>query len=219
MSEPDIRVDDEEGTVDTKVKNQIMNLRAMVDKDERNLYVDRLSDPRYNLNVQACNQYWGISVRQYLRGIKRLWNESAASVSGVSQYWEQTEIGREKLVPPDTDDYQFSLVEHSKRYSELQLKRMIGLPQEADLPEVKTKTFNGLNDVLAQNRIEATWVVTIDTTGPPPEHEQVTVSTVEPVPKHILENAVEAADNFLQQAGVGFDVVAEPYTADGEPGI
>lgn len=215
------QVQDDEGTVDRKTKEQILALRKQVDDDERALYVERMSDPQYNLTIPEANQYWGISVRQYLRGIKRLWNDDTTQpgVENVQTYWAELEIGDERLVPPDQDGYEFSLLARHHEYDDTQLRRALGLPRDADLPQPVTKTFNGLYSVLKTNRIEHTWVVTTDSSGPPPEHETIQLHVAMPVPKHILENAVEAADNFLQQAGLGFDVSAPPYRGGEEPGL
>jgi len=184
-----------------------------------------MTDPQTNITTSQANYYWGVSVRQYLRSVKRLWNDSAlesgghAAVDNVRHYWEQVPLGQTVLVPPDSDQYEFSLVEYSDEYDSQQLKRQIGLPAKADLPEPYKKTFRGLSSILDTNRVSHVWLVKTSTRGPPPEHETVRVEAVEPVPKHILENAVEATDNFLQSAGIGLDIAAEDYMADGEPGL
>jgi hypothetical protein len=207
-------VKNDEGLVDRKTKEQILGLRQQVDEDERTLYINRMSDPEYTVTIEEANQYWGISVRQYLRGIKRLWSEDTdAKIRNVEQYWQEQVIGTETLVPPDTRGYQFSLVAYSD-ISTGELRKHLGLPRGAELPEPQVKTFKGLHSVLSTNRIEHTWVVKTDTSGPPPRHETVQLQVAEPIPKHILENAVEAADNFLQQAGLGFEVGDKLATDD-----
>jgi len=47
----DVTIEDEEGVVDRKTKDHILNLRVQVDEDERALYVERASDPDANLTV------------------------------------------------------------------------------------------------------------------------------------------------------------------------
>lgn len=212
-------VKNDEGLVDRKTKEQILSLRQQVDEDERALYINRMSDPEYNVTPEQANQYWGISVRQYLRGIKRLWSDGGTSeIRNVHEYWEEEPIGSETLIPPDTRQHQFSLVAYSDA-SEGELRKHLGLPREAELPTPHTVTFNGLRSVLATNRIEHTWVVKTDTSGPPPRHESVRLQVEEPIPKHILENAVEAADNFLQQAGLGFETSAPDYMGGDSAGL
>lgn len=213
----EVTIEDEEGIVDRKVKEHVLNLRQQVDEDERLIYVERRSDPHNPLSVAEANQYWGITVRQFLRGIKRLWTKDKTAVTNVQKYWEEQKIGEETLIPPDKGDYRFSLTAYDQ-YSESELKRLIGLPKKSELPEPKTVEFHGLNSVLNQNRIQQTWLVKTDMRGPPPTHKSMTLSAEMPLPKHILENAVEAADNFLQQAGLGFEVGVPDWRST-EPGL
>lgn len=216
----EVTIDDEDGVVDKKTKEQILTLRKQVDDDERMLYVERMSDPQNSLSVAEANEYWGISVRQYLRGIKRLWNDKGdIHIKNVDHYWKQVELGTEKLVPPDKAGYPFSVVDKADDYSPAELKQYLGLPRRATLPEPQIARFLGLSSVLNESRLTHQWVVKTSMEGPPPMHETVTLSVEMPVPKHILENAVEAADNFLQQAGVGFDVGVPDYHGGEGPGI
>lgn len=216
----DVTIEDEDGVVDREVKKHVLSLRRQVDDDERSIYVEMVSDPAYDLTVDSANEFWGISVRQYLRGIKRLWGkEEKTDVRNVEKYWKKVNLGTEKLIPHDYAGYQFSLVAHADQYNDNELKRAIGLPRKADLPKPKKEEFKGLNSILSQNRIEASWVVQTKMTGPPPEHQSVTLHVEEPIPKHILENAVEAADTFLQQAGLGFEVGVPAYYGDNGPGL
>lgn len=212
---------DDENTVDRKIKNQILELRKVIDDDERRLYVDRMAEhPEYG-RMQA-DRDWGVSVRQYLRGIKRLWaDDESVPIKNVNHYWQEIPLhdSQEELYPPDTDGYRFSLVEYEDQYSEQALREAIGLDARVPLPEPHTVEFRGLQSVLGRDRIEHTWAIKVDASGPPRKHEIVRTSVAMPVPKYILENAVEAADNFLQQAGLGFDVAADPYEGGGDPGL
>lgn len=216
----EITVEDEEGVVDRKVKEQVLDLRSQIDEDERAIYVEMLSDPARSFTISDANRFWGVSVRQYLRGIKRLWgNTDATRVRSVGDYWQEMHLGTETLNPPDKGGYQFSLAAHLDTHPPDELKRAIGLPKRAELPKPEVVEFHGLDSILSQNRIEHTWVVKTDVSGPPPEHESVHLQVAEPIPKHILENAVEAADNFLQQAGLGFDVGVPDYHGGDTPGL
>jgi len=220
MTEEDknIQVPDDEGSVDEKVKTEILNLRKQVNEDERQLYINLMTDPETNLSTPQANYYWGISVRQYLRSVKRLWDDEEVeesqdtALNNVKKYWQELVIGEETLYPPDTDGYQFSLMRHAERYDDKTLKREIGIPANADLPQPYTETFQGLSSVLNANRISRTWIVKTKVRGPPSEHETVTPQAVKPVPKHVLENAIEAADNFLQSVGIGLDISDEHQT-------
>lgn len=211
-----VKVTDEEHSVDQQLKNQVLAIRKTVDEDERKLYVDRLRDPELPYSRQEANQDWGLSVRQYLRAIKRLWDD-AEQISGVPEYWRQMNLGTVTLVPPDADGYQFSAVTQDAPPADL--RRFIGLPRGVDLPEPYVYTFNGLKDILNTRIVSQSWTITVDNSGPPPAHKRVTVQDASVVPKPVLENAVEAADAFLQQAGLGFETSLPDYYGGTEPGI
>lgn len=217
---PTVTINDDDGVVDKATKEHILSLRKQIDDDERQLYVEaRAGHPR-GLDIEDANRYWGISVRQYLRGIKRLWDDDSdeTQVRKVHHYWGEREIGSVTLVPPDTQQYQFSIAERSD-LSDSQLRRRLGLPPQSELPRPHTEDFRGLRSVLDATTVSKQWVVTLDASGPPPEHEKGQLQREIPVPKHILEQAVEVADNFLQQAGIGFDTTVPDYMGGDEPGL
>lgn len=220
-----VQVTDEENSVDQKLKNQVLKLRQSVDEDERRLYVDRLRDPEMQYTRQAANQDWALSIRQYLRSMKRLWDDRG-DISGVGYYWagdknaagERLQLGSVELTPPDTQDRQFSMVAH-KDADPRELRRALRLPRGVELPEPYIRPFVGLSDVLNNKVVEKAWTVTVDDTGPPRAHETRVLPAAKPVPKHILEATVEAADAFLQQAGLGFETSLPDYMGGEEPGI
>jgi len=205
---PEYTVDDDEGYVDRQVKDHILNLRRQIDDDERRLYAERRADPTDSISVAEANHFWGLSIRQYLRGIKRLWGDDDTDVKGVDDYWDTVRLGRVTLTPPDKDGYPFSKVAQARDASSIDMKRQLGVPLTAELPEPKTTEFYGLRSVLDENRIRERWEVTVEADGPAMAHQTILLTREIPVPKHILENAVEAADNFLQQAGLGFSTGA-----------
>lgn len=216
----EVTVEDEEGVVDRKTKEHIMDLRKQVDNDERQIYIEGRAGHEAGLSMAEANRFWGLSVRQYLRGIKRLWDDDAKEeqVKRVGHYWSERDLGFVTIVPPDTPEYPFSIVEYDD-HDDHELRQAIGLPREASLPRPYTKHFVGLNSVLQTVQIHKRWVVTVDAAGPPPTHDQRVVEQRIPVPKDILEAAVEAADNFLQQAGVGFSTTVPDYMGGSEPGL
>lgn len=213
-----VQVTDEENGVDQQLKQQVLKLRETVDEDERALYVDRVRDREQHYTRTNANQDWALSIRQYLRSIKRLW-DNEGDIAGVQEYWQELPIGTVELAPPDAEGYQFSLVASRDAVSQSEMRRAIGLPRGADIPTVYREQFNGLSSVLNTRVVEHTWSITVDASGPPPSHRRVTVQAARPVPKHILENALEAADAFLQQAGLGFETSLPDYYGGTEAGI
>lgn len=215
----DARVKDEEGDVDRQTKQHLINLRKKVDEHELALYVEGRSDPKKNLSIVECNEYWKTVVRQYLRSIKRLWTgERKGDVQNAQHYWKEHQIGSVKLVPPDRHGYSFTQVSQMQ-LSDKKKRRLLGLPRGVKVPEPVSVDFNGLSSVVDKDRVEQAWSVCIDNTGPPLEHTNLQLQQSMPLPKHILENAVEAADVFLQQAGIGFEIGAPDYMGGEGPGI
>lgn len=218
--DPGIKVDDEEGIVDKKVKNHITDLRRQIDADERRLYVE-LPSERSDFGRREANLYWTTSVRQYLRAIKRLWagEEDKSSVDNVNLYWETRKIAQIPLVPPPTDGIDLRPY-YDGQLTRQQLIRKHDLPRDVDIPEPETKVFSGLQSVLETEAIQKQWTMKTNDGHSPSDVEYVTFRIEQPLPKEVLESAVEYADNFLQQAGVGFQTKAEPYMANKEePGL
>lgn len=218
-----VKIDGEDGDegIDTRIKTQILELRQVVDDDERRLFVDRVQEVPEYTRTQATLD-WGVSVRQYLRGIKRLWSDQEnVPIPNVEWYWKKLALhpkGTNTVAPPDKNGFRFSLVAQREDYNDEKLRRAIGLGRNGEIPEPYEIELYGLNSILHSKYIEHKWVITTHKTGPPPEHNTEDPQIQMPIPKEILENAVEAADNFLQQAGLGFDVSPEPYRAN-EPGL
>lgn len=213
--------DSDDEPIDAKIKHQVLKLRQIVNDDERRLYVDRVrTDPRYT--QFDANEDWQLSIRQYLREIKRLWPDGEdVPIPNIDYYWREIELSGEfELVPPDKNGFQFSVVENREHFgSDRELREAIGLGPHGDIPEPKTVKFTGLSSILEKQHIEKTWVITTHKDGAPPEHNTEVVSLTLPIPKHVLENAIEAADNFLQQTGLGFDITMPAYMGDGDPGL
>lgn len=212
---------DDDNHVDRKIKDQILELRKAIDEDERRLYVDRMQEhPQYTR--QHANRDWAISIRQYIRAIKRLWSDADdVPIKNVEYYWQEILLhdSAETIYPPNHNGFQFQLMQYADEYNERQLRQAIGMDRRGEFPKPYRVEFRGLQSILAKDRIEHTWVIKTHGEGPPPTHNIERPSISMPVPKHILENAVEAADNFLQQAGLGFNIKIPDYTGGEEPGI
>jgi hypothetical protein len=219
-----VHIEDEEGLVDRKTKNHILDLRKQIDNDERELFVEKATDPNVRLDPRQATQYWAVSVKQYLRGIKRLWHEDdetgeGSALDNVEYYWQEKQIGESfTLIPPDKDGYEFSIIAHPDTDADM-VRRMLDLPKEESVPQPHAVKIRGLDDILNREKISHTWTVYVDKRGAPPNWERKTLVNEQPLPKELLEDAVEVADNFLQQAGIGFEIAADDYTADDGPGL
>lgn len=202
-----IEINDEDGLVDKRTKQHIVNLRIEIDNDERELFVNWPKEqPQQYSELQAVQQ-WSVSVKQYLRAIKRLWHDEGdtSEVRNVDYYWQEKKIASYDLVPPDKDGYRFSLIGMQEMDAN-SIRRRIGLPQGAEVPKPVTISINGLEEVLNRDRISHSWTVYVDKSGAPPNWDDRTLTREIPLPRELLSDAVEVADDFLQQAGIGFKI-------------
>lgn len=222
QSGDDVHIEDEEGLVDRKTKNHILDLRKQIDVDERELFVEKATNPDIQLNPRQATQFWAVSIKQYLRGIKRLWHQDDDANNGISQvdyYWQEKQIGDGyTLVPPDKDGYEFSIIAYPE-VNPQGVRRQLNLPRDATVPEPVEVELHGLDDILNREMISHRWHVYVDKRGAPPTWSEVTLVNEQPLPKDLLEDAIEVADDFLQQAGIGFDIAADDYTAESGAGL
>lgn len=199
-------VEDKEGSVDQKLKTRIINARERVDEAEQAIFVEAATDPGISLSRDEQISVWGTVIRQFLRAIEPLLRDN--DVKKSTKYYEEIEIGEEVLYPPPTDGYDFTLI--SQFDDETNIRRALGLPRGVDLPEPKVIEFTGLKDIIETDGIlSQQWLVKVDNSGPPPEHEYVKPTVQRMVSKQIFENSVRQADQFLQQAGIGLDLGGE----------
>lgn len=195
---------DEEGTVDAAVKQRLINARERVDKAEDQVFVNAETDPQLQLSREDQVIVWSTTVKQYLRSIEPLLRSD--DVTAATEYYRENKIGTVRLVPPQTDGIPFDYAATTDD-PPAQVRRRLGLPRGVELPDPKREPFVGLKSVIeAPKVITARWRICVDDTGPPPTHEYVTPQVRKPVPKWVYEDALRAADQFLQQAGIGLEL-------------
>lgn len=197
------QVKDEEGQVDQEVKTRILESRTRVNEREDALFNGPLLEPELDISHEQAVISWGNTVRQFLRDIRPLLTND--DIRENEKYFENTEIGQMVLVPPDTGGYPFSKIATANR-PDAQLIRALNLPPGVSLPRPHTITFEGLRSVLEHDTtVSHQWRVCVDATGPPPEQEWLYPTAEQPVGRRIYEQAVQVADEFLQQAGIGME--------------
>lgn len=202
---------DEEGDVDKALKKRILQSHDRVDETEIALYRDAAVNPEVNLSEAEKAYIYGTTVKQFLRRIEPiLRTENVPNneyyYAGESADGDETlDLGAVTLVPPDTAGYQFSAVADTTA-DEGELRRRIGLPRGAEVPQPETVEFAGLQDVIEREAILThTWEVCVSNQGAPPNHECEYPAVRQPVPKHIYTEAMRAADMFLQDVGIGLE--------------
>jgi len=193
---------DEEGTVDSKVKDTILKARNRVDKARFELDVQEPMNPEVSLPEAQKVEIFSKMVKQFLIRIEPLL--SADSVKGNKTYYHGGDepLATFELVPPDTEGYRLSLVTQDKDAETL--RRMIGLPRGVELPEPMTVTFRGLKDIIEKPSVVShQWEVCTANQGAPPNWEYIYPVEQRMVPKSVYRDAMRDADQFLQEIGIG----------------
>lgn len=212
----DIQIKDEEEYVPKRVKKRILDSRERVNEREDELFTARVVDPEIDISEGQAVVAWGNTVKQFMRDIEVLLER--LDIESASHYLHDVHLGEVSLVPPDMRGYAFSRVV-DEQTDDAVLRQQLGLPRDAELPRPKGVPFNGLQSIIEREPIlQEQWRVCIDASGPPPAHQYLYPEVGQPVPKWIYENAIRAADRFLQDAGIGVDVKADPHFST-EPGL
>jgi hypothetical protein len=210
------QVVDEAGTIDEKVKRLIIDARSRVMEREDLLFVEAaLGGTRSEHELAAM---WATTVKQYLRVLEPLLRSS--QIEHSQEYYLDRPLGEIVIYPPDTDTdskfvdvtpphvdgYPFSDLHRFGDVNETEIKRQLGLPLDADLPEPKSVQFTGLKEMIeAPRQVEASWDLRLDRGRPAFVQNRVSMTKSKPLPKTLYEDAVRLADEFRQQAGVGIE--------------
>jgi hypothetical protein len=189
----------DDGEVDTKVKTRIINARQRVDDREDYLYVKAPVEQNLSVNQAEQDVYWGMIVKQFLRTIGPILR--AEDLGDLAEkYREGVNLGSVELVPRNTEAVPFEQYVRSD-IPDVQFKLRHGIPESVQMPEPVAREFVGLQSILETDPVlSETWVIH-DHNGDP-----VQTRDERPVPKHIYERAVTAADDFLQQVGIGAEI-------------
>jgi len=202
-SVPTKEVLDEEGSVDQKLKNLVIESRKRVDRVEEGVFIEAASDPRVQLSYPQQVAMYGMTVKQYLRNIEPLLQSD--EIRNADEYYHNIDFGTVRFVPPDTKRREYTIV--TQDLSDTELKQLLDLPRSAEVPEVKTEPITGLKDVIELPRqMTKRWSVITRDPGAVPQREYDTLERTEPIPKQTYTKAVRKANEFLHSAGVGMDV-------------
>jgi len=214
----DIEVADDEQYTDKKIKQRILNAREMLNDAQHELYSKRLVDPQVQYSEIDALLAWGNLVRSYIRDLAILLNHD--DMAQARYYREEVELAEIQLIPPDKHGYPFSQIAHAEIDEQDLVMQMQGFERGAELPKPKTRTIHGLMGLVkTEPVIEAHWVVTKNPRAARPNREHINLNAQRPIPRNVYEQALVEADQFLQQSGIGLDIAATDYMAEGEPGI
>jgi len=201
-----IEVIDDEGSVDQKIKNRISKARNRVDEVEQEIFIGVATDPEVNLGFGEKVQAWGMIVRQFVRTIRPLLTDE--EIPGSQYYWTAVPLLEDTIAPPD-GEYPWSRFDDEEADNRA-IAQSMGLPAEfatdGNPPEPKEVDLRGLRSVLERERISLSWSFEKRPQSIPPEAGPVHLSQDYPLPKSVYEAAVEHADAFLQEAGIGLEL-------------
>lgn len=194
---------DESGTVSNEHKQAIIKARNRIDEREDAMFTGPLIDPAIGDGISDRQRVkaMGRTIRMLIRRLRPLLVRD--TVEGAEEYAQKVQLGSVSLLPPDKDGIPFSDLAHGD-IDEKAFRQAYNLPREAELPEPKQVTFTGLLSILqAPDEITQTWRVKTDTQRGQRLDDVLTLRVSRPIPMHILENAVMACDDFMQEAGIG----------------
>lgn len=211
------QVIDEDGDVDTKVKDTIIQARNRVDKGRYKLHVEAPLENEKQIPPAHKTQIFAKIVKQFLVRIEPLL--SSDEIVGNERFYvgDGEPFASFELVPQDTDGYPFTLV--TRDDTDRELRQKIGLPRGVEVPEPRTVHFYGLKDIIEQPVVvREEWEVCVEKKGAPPNWEYVYPTDEKLVPDQVYVNAIRQADMFLQEIGIGVetglpetDERAEPF--------
>lgn len=209
------QVDDEDRTVDRKIKDAILDARNRVEEREDQVFVQSPLDPE----IQGISrgdqvQIWETTVNQYLTRIEPLLKSD--EIERSNHYYREVKIADRPVYPRDgetpvvhknettKEDIQWSLLQ-SDQLSKLDLVTQSDtFGRGIEPPEEKRFTVTGLKEVIEKPQQVFQWEVALnpDEIGPAKKIARPVVQAS--LSKDELKLAVRLADEFLQEhAGIG----------------
>lgn len=214
----EIEVSDDENYTDKAVKQRLQQTRQMVADAEHELFSKRLVEPEVQYRHEDAVVAYGDFVRSFIHDISVLLNHD--DMEGAKYYRDEVELAEIELVPPDEYGYQFSQIQFDEVTEEQLIMQFHGFSRGATLPKPKTVDIHGLMDLAEREPVvSARWMVVKNPRAAPPNRERLTLEKQDLIPRGVYRRALAEADQFLMNCGIGLDIEAEPYQADGEPGI
>lgn len=216
--QPSKMVTDEEGTVDQKVKNRIIQARERVDEREDDVFIGAPLDKEISVTHGQQLEMWGTAVRQYIKTIEPLLKSDEIEQS--DHYYNEVEIANELVYPPDGEtavweadkdkpqvyDIPWSLF-YSNDFSVFDyVDSNLPIERGFEPPEPKRVELCGLKDVLEAGGFQFQWSVVLNPQQIGPARKIARPTESIPLKQMWLEKAVRKADGFLQQAGVGLEI-------------
>jgi len=158
------------------------------------------------------------AVRSFLRNIEPLLANS--KIQGAREAYNKAHLGTLVIVPPvdpNTESTPEHLQDHTPEWTQNKDQDIV-LHRFSDSVEPKQFEVVGLQEIISSVGCNASWKVTIDRSKSQGFSggglQETTVTESKNWTRDILNNAVRAADQFLENANVGF-TLAEDDPQDG----
>jgi len=210
------QVVDDEGTVDQKLKNEILRARNRVEDREDRIFVQGpLEGVPYNR--EQLTRIWQTSVRQYLRRVEPLLQSK--EIRGAQEYYRDKTIADRAVYPEDGEtpvqgggSQDTVAIQWSQFYHDgVDLDRLRQIDErfgrQFTPPEPKRYRLQGLRAVIERPEQTFEWSVPLGNSVNPLQNMVAVPSTTVTPTKHELERAVRLTDLFLQEkAGIAIDV-------------
>jgi hypothetical protein len=202
MTEKDGERVQDDGSVDQRIKDRILDSRERVEEMEPQIYVEGALSPSTNLSEAELDHIYATLVRQYLRNIEPVLKSD--SVEQAQFYYREKEIVTETIRPPESDGVDWAAFAMAD--DPVPLMRELGFSPDFEPPEPKTVEYRGLLDVIEKEQVTLSWTI-VERPGAAPPNQSVTrlTRTWRPNQK-VLNRAVRIADEFLQNAGIGLEI-------------
>lgn len=218
LLDDDITVSDDEDYCDKKVKTRLLNTRELLIKSKTKLETERLIEPDVQYSGYEAFAAWANLIQSYIFELGILLEHD--DIPMADYYREEIELGTVHLVPQDTEGVPFSDIVREDVTEKEIVQQSDALDRGCKLPRPSSVTFRGLMDVAETDiLLEDDWRVVANPMEAEPNQRIIRVEAQQPVPTEIFQRALVASDQFLQNVGIGLDIEAEPYKADGEPGL
>jgi len=218
LFEDEIEVADDEDYCDKKIKKRLLNTREMLIQSKNELETERLIKADVEYNDFEAFAAWANLIQSYIYELGILLKHP--DVPDSDYYREQIPLGAVEIVPIDCYGIPFSKIAYDAFSADDIVFESAKLKRGARVPEPERVEFTGLMDVAQTDVVvEKHWVVTTNPMQARPNQNRIEVVGKEPVPRNVFQQALVESDQFLQNAGIGLDIQAEAYTADGEPGL
>lgn len=181
MASTGSNIGDDDATVDSRKKQQILDRREELDEWEMELYTQvGLGE----MSIEQANQLWGYRVRSYLKAVEPILVHG--DLEHQDQVYQEQDCGQVQIPAPS--EFRSSRFEIT-----------------GDPPTPKRVPVQGIREVIEAKQVSATWEVQVRDQQSGERRKMITRSNSRALTYPVLETAVRVVDEWLQVVGIGID--------------